>query len=232
MNKLRILVKFPTRERPAKFIDTLLGYQNLSENPDEIKYLISKDNDDNSMNGAFLNGQLMEMKNVLVISGYSSNKIHAINRDIGAIYEWDILVLASDDMICQAKGWDNILREEMRSNFPDTDGVLFHWDGDPATKKHDEGKGLNTMCILGRKYYERFGYIYHPTYKSLWCDNEFSDVSRMLNKEFKSDQVLFKHVHPSNTPNLVVDKLMRRTQSYFTEDSQNYYKRKAVNFGL
>jgi hypothetical protein len=117
-------------------------------------------------------------------------------------------------------------------HFKDTDGVIYHWDGDNATKNHDNGKGLNTMCIVGKKYYNRFGYLYHPEYKSLWCDNEFTDVSRILNKEFKNDKILFKHEHFSNNSNIKPDNLMKKTQSFFKEDEQIFLKRKSINFGL
>ena len=229
---MNILVKFPSRSRPQKFLKALQGYFDLSTKSN-IHYLITLDIDDSTMQYPNMLSYLNMQKNVTYFIGGSSNKVHAINRDILKIkYDWDILVLASDDMICQCPAWDEILRKEMRDNFPDTDGVLYHWDGDELTAKHDNGKGLNTMCILGRKYFERFGYIYHPSYKSLWCDNEFSDVSRILGKEYKSNTVLFKHEHFSNTPHILPDALMVKTQSYFSEDKKNYLARKAINFGL
>lgn len=228
---MKILVKFPSRSRPKKFLSTLSKYIDLSTRND-IHYLITIDSDDVTMNNGDIL-QTLNQKNVTYFIGHSSSKVHAINRDISKIKEqWDILVLASDDMICQCPAWDEILRKEMQQHFPDTDGVLYHWDGDEATARHDNGKGLNTMCILGRKYYDRFGYIYHPTYKSLWCDNEFGDVSRILGKEYKSNTVLFKHEHFSNSPHVKLDALMVKTQSYFSEDKKNYMQRKGINFGI
>lgn len=228
---MKILVKYPTRSRPKQFLQTLEGYISLSTRSD-IHYLISIDSDDPSMNNADMLQKIGGMENVTCIVGISHSKISAVNRDMWKVKEWDILVLASDDMICQCPAWDDILRKEMHDNFRNTDGVLYHWDGDPATAKHDNGKGLNTMCILGKKYYDRFKYIYHPTYKSLWCDNEFSDVSRILGKEYKSNTVLFKHEHHSNNSNIKPDALMIKTQSYYREDGENYRKRKMINFGL
>ena len=58
--------------------------------------------------------------------------------------EWDICVVASDDMIPQVRGWDEELIEKMPK---DLDHVLFYNDGYC-------GRKLNTMCIFGRKYYE------------------------------------------------------------------------------
>ena len=67
-------------------------------------------------------------------------------------------------MIPEIKGFDSIIRNEMQKLFPDTDGILWFFDG--------WRKDLNTLCILGRKYYDRFGYIYHPDYNSFWSDAE------------------------------------------------------------
>ena len=63
----------------------------------------------------------------------------------------------------------------MSFNYPDTDGVLWFNDG-------FQGNRLNTLCILGKKYYERFNYIYHPDYISLYCDEEQTNVARNMNK--------------------------------------------------
>jgi hypothetical protein len=31
------------------------------------------------------------------------------------------------------------------------------------------GGRLATIPVLGRKYHERFGFVYHPDYRTLWC---------------------------------------------------------------
>jgi hypothetical protein len=141
-------------------------------------------------------------------------------------------------MVCIQQGWDSILKAEMATEFSDTDGVLWHWDGDKNTRmaymgSSDQYKmkgGLNTMCILGRKYYERFNYIYHPEYRSLFCDNEFTEVANNLGKQKYFDLVLFKHEHFSNTPGLRQDALMMRTQSFYSIDNLTFQRRKQLNF--
>lgn len=227
---MRILLKLPCRERPQKLLKRIEEYKALANDKD-ILYVVNLDNNDQTMN-PFLVGRLQAL-GCQIYWGDSMNKIHAVNRDMERITdEWDILVLASDDMVCVQQGWDSILKSEMVLHFPDTDGVLFHWDGDPATKKHSNGTGLNTMCIIGRKYFKRFSFIYHPDYKSLFCDNEFTEVADLLKKQHRSDTVLFKHEHYTNTPGHQPDNLMRRTQSFYTQDEMTYNKRKAMNFGL
>ena len=136
--------------------------------------------------------------------------------------DWDIVLLASDDMIPQVKGFDKVVNTLMSSNYPDTDGVLFFNDG-------FKGKELNTLCILGKKYYKRFNYIYHPGYKSTWSDNEFMMVAEKLNKQTYFPMVIIKHEHPDwgygkhdvihkmNHVNLIHDKTL------FLERSKNNF---------
>lgn len=226
---MKILVKFPCRERPQKLISTLKGYINNSADPHNINYLITLDSDDSTMTSQVLKEIQSLSPNITTIHGSSTDKIHAINRGMDSYKEhWDIVVLASDDMICEFKGWDNVLRIEMQKYYPDTDGALWFWDGDHATKRG----GLCTMNIMGKKYYDRFGYLYHPSYKSLWCDNEYTEVGLQLGKLKFFDLVLFRHIHFSNTPGLNPDRLMTHTQGFFMRDKENYYARKMQNFGI
>lgn len=226
---MKILVKFPTRSRPAKFLSTLKGYIDNTVDVASVDYLITIDSNDPTMDADVLKSINSMTKQATINHGSSVNKIHAVNRGMEQYKEhWDILVLASDDMICMQKGWDTIIKETMDAYYPDTDGALWFWDGDHNTRRN----GLCTMNIMGRKYYDRFGYIYHPSYSSLWCDNEFTDVGLRLGKLKFFDQVLFKHVHFSNTPGLKPDELMKLTQSYFGKDQENYRKRLSINFNL
>ena len=240
---MEILVKFPSRERPRPFEKTLKGYIE-NQSTDYVRYLITLDSDDkmldfyvNICDKMISNG--IKLKYIIEKSG---SKIKAINRDMEWADNFEILVLASDDMICKQSGWDLILINEMTNYFPDTDGVLWHWDGagsktsgtKPKIENNQLVGGLNTMCILGKKYFDRFGYIYHPDYLNLWCDNEFTEVSKILDKVFYSEQVLFRHEHWANGSqySYTNDDLMKKTQATFRKDEQIYKTRKQLNFNL
>jgi hypothetical protein len=49
---------------------------------------------------------------------------------------------------------------------------------------------------MGRKAFDRDGYIYRPEYKSLWADTEWTEVWSERGRLWKSDRQLFKHMHP------------------------------------
>lgn len=221
---MKLLIKFPTRGRPEKFLKTLDIYRNLSVNKNDIVFLITLDEDDSSVTENLLS-YLKSLKDVVVDLGTSDSKIHAVNRGIENInFNWDILLLASDDMIPQIWGYDNIIFNDMKFNFPDTDGVLWYNDGYQKDK-------LNTLCILGREYYKRFGYIYHPQYKSTWCDNEFTEVSKILRKVLYFDKIIIKHEHPDwGFGNR--DQIHQKNFKDLNHDMNLYKRRNLINFDI
>ena len=184
---MKILYKYPTRDRPLKFQRCLDRYYDYIEDLENSEFVISMDNDDEKMNTAEAKNYLASKANLNSHYNNNTSKIMAINADIPTT-AWDILVLISDDMIPEIKGFDQIIRSKMKEHYPDTDGVLWFFDG--------WREDLNTLCILGRKYYDRFGYIYHPSYESFWSDAEFTEVGTNLNKQTYIDKVIIRHLHP------------------------------------
>lgn len=222
---MKILVKFPTRGRKTKFLSVLKKYYDLCEDKENIHFLISLDEDDTEMNNQHTKDVLSTFKNLTYVFGRSLSKIHAVNRDINDLKEkWDIVLLASDDMVPQVLGYDQIIRNKMNELYPDTDGVLWFNDG-------YQGNRLNTLCILGKKYYERFNYIYHPDYKSCFSDNEFMEVGSILKKQTYIDQVIIRHEHPDWGYGQI-DFVHNNNVKDWNHDSTTFNLRKSNNFYL
>ena len=165
---MKILIKFPTRGRREKFLKVIRLYLENITMPD-TRILVTIDDDDLTMNTPDMI-EMFKANGIMYDVGRSDNKIHACNRGLQDHY-FDIVILASDDMIPQVKGFDQIINDAMWKHFPDTDGCLHFNDG-------YTGDRLQTMVIFGRKYYERFKYLYHPDYISLWSDNEQMEVAK------------------------------------------------------
>lgn len=216
-----ILFKFASRSRPQKFFSCL---DNIQENiSDKKNYLIActLDTDDNSMNTTANHAKLETYQNLTLLWGTSRNKIDAINRGMEGL-KWDIIVNTSDDMWFTKRGFDEVIRNDMNNYFPDTDGVLHYNDGVAAER-------VMTLSILGRKYYERDNYIYHPDYVNLWADNEATEVAKIRGKHKYLSYSIFNHNHPS-VGKAAYDDQYRRTESYYIIDGQTFEKRKAKNF--
>lgn len=183
---MKILYKYPTRERPFLFSKTLTTwYQKMSL--DNFEFLISCDEDDETMKSEQMHAFLNQFSNLSIRYDQNKSKIEACNRGVSE-KSFDIVVLVSDDMVPEVDGYDQLIVERMKDNYPDTDGALWFFDG--------FNPDINTLSILGKKYYDRFNYIYHPSYVTQWCDQEHTDIAKSLGKLKKIDDVVVRHIHP------------------------------------
>jgi len=226
---MKLLIKFPTRQRKNRFFDAMDYLLTALRRPEDVSILLTLDTDDESMNNEEVQNQIafydsFYPTSFLTVYGESRNKIHACNRDIELVEEpWDVLLLFSDDMFPKAIGFDKTILGKFETEIQDTDGVLYTPDGYTP---------LNTLCILGKKYYDRFGYIYYPGYESFFCDNEFMEVSQLLKKEFRLPKVLFKHEHPCNNARIKSDALYDRNNYSWDKDKQLYIDRRAIFYNI
>lgn len=222
----KILFKFPVRNRKEKLFSALDKYYENMIDKENFQFAVSIDEDDIELNTKEVISRIQSYKNAKCFIDKGEGKIHACNRDIDKISPetYDIIILVSDDMIPIKKGFDMIIRKDMEKNFPDLDGVLWYNDG-------HQRQNLNTLCILGKKYYERFGYIYHPSYKSLYCDNEFMEVSKMLNKVKYYDLVIIEHQHWA-WGFREMDSLYKENETFIKPDRETFLKRKEKNFEI
>lgn len=215
---MRILIKFPSRSRPEKLINVTSRYVEYAEDMVNTRILITLDTDDSSITEEVKERLRAIHPNIHLDLGVSTSKVHAINRGMPNPSTFDILLLASDDMVPQVKGYDTNIRNKMQSYFPDTDGILFYNDG-------FNKNNLNTIVICGSKYYRRFGYIYYPEYKSLFCDNEFMLVGNILKRQRYFDEVIIRHEHPNINSSVPNDELYIRNDRYLEDDMKLYLAR-------
>lgn len=226
IKEYNILFKLPSRSRPYRVFEVLDATINnlVGEN---FKFLLSLDEDDDTMNNDEVIKKLEDYPNMKIVWGSSDSKIHAVNRDLDEYDEdWDIVVLLSDDMVPVVNGFDNKIREAFEKHFPDLDGVTWFSDGYQKNR-------LNTLCILGKKYYDRFGYIYHPDYKSWYADNEFTIVANALKKQVYFENVIIEHRHYVIGNNKDrYDELYKKNDLFAHADLEIFKKRLNNKFGL
>lgn len=230
MKKYKILFKFATRSRVDKFFEGLDNILANISDKENFLILVSADIDDASMCNKEMYEKLKDYliaypEKIVVKFSTSESKIHAINRDVNEIkdrFDFDILVNFSDDMKFIVNGFDDIIREKFNIHFPDTNGNIYFNDGFVKD-------AISTMSIIGRMYYDKFNYIYHPSYKSLWCDNEYTEVAKRENKIAYFDEILYNHLHPSNVGGFI-DEQLKHTESFNNIDFQNFENRKLNNF--
>lgn len=218
---MNVLVKLPTRNRSARAREVLVAAHAYESGENTVKYLIAADPDDYDTQSL---PHRLDFPVELLVKDHHS-KIEACNSFLDRAREWDVLVLLSDDMTPVRQNWDSILVSDLVHAFPDLDGALWYDDG----FVHDK---LCTLPIMGRRYFDRFGYVYEPGYKSLWCDNEYTEVAQMLSRIRYSNQVLFRHDHPGNCATASKDELYERNDKFWDTDKDYYGSRKAHKFDV
>ena len=189
---MKLLIKFPTRQRPTMFFDTLQKYITMSSGKHQIEYIISMDRDDDTMNNDLVRNRLDAIiaggADLKYFYGDSRTKIEAINADMDkASDDWDMVFNGQDDMIPTADGYDDLMLTRLFELFPDTDGAVW---------LNDQYMGYDQNCTIvsaGREYYKRFGYIYYPGYDSVFADNEYTEVGKELGKLIYISDRIVKH---------------------------------------
>ena len=238
---MKILAQFPTFARPQKFLHCLNAYLNKASGRHEIFFNINCDADDTTMYNQEMSDSIQDAFVLQARSTESkwhdnfcsgeihfdedTTKISSVNAHINR--EFDIVIVISDDMIPQVDNWDDYIATAMMEHYPDLDGCIAFNDG------YADADTLITFSILGRKLYEYFGYIYHPDYKSLYCDAEFTEEVKRLNKLTCIDKMIIKHEHyaeEGNSNSGDYDKAAEKTLFYSGRDGQVYENRKALGF--
>lgn len=228
---MKILIQFPTYSRPQKFVNVLNQYVETCSDKHEIFFNINCDSDDLTMQNRNVVNQIHSTLNAKSnVSGAiwldkNTDKISAINDHIEGV-DFDIVICASDDMIPKAWSWDIEIANAMQQHFPNLDGCVHFNDG-------NTNGDLITFSILGKKLYEHFGYIYHPDYKSLYCDDEFTQEVRVMGKEKYIDKIIIRHEHygeEGNSNSGDFDASAQKTLKYSGRDQMVFERRKQLQF--
>lgn len=218
---MRLLLKYPTRGRPGMFRDTLKLYYDMMSGEVDYRFFVSMDRDDETMNTKGVMEFLESQPNLSYNYGNNTTKIQAINADMDKVGDWDVLLLVSDDMHPVVKGYDKIIMDDMQKHFPDLSGVLHYNDG-------EWGRKLNTLSIMGINYYKKATYIYHPAYRSFFCDNEFTEVSNRNCLAVYIDNVIIRHAKRENIRK--PDATYRKNSRENAFDRALFQRRKANGF--
>ena len=154
----KLLVKFPSRNRPEKFRDILDNYTSRTSGKHEVRFVVTMDSDDVTMNNDEIKNYLESLKDkgvdLVYHYGESKTKVEACNANLDG-EKADVILLISDDMILQQDNYDDIILSDFAKHLPDFDGGIKYHDG----LRND---ALMTLPIIGCNFYEKLGYIYNP----------------------------------------------------------------------
>lgn len=231
---MKLVIKYPTRNRPAQFKALMENYIKLLSGKHEVLFILSMDNDDPTMNNAGMAEWLERFSSLTVKEhptvsiqwyfGTSKNKVEACNADMDNV-SGDVLMMIADDMVPLVKDYDDIILTKFAAEIPDGMGALKFWDG--LRNKTDD---LMCLQIIGVPLFKKIGHFFHPSYESVFCDDELTAVCKQLGRFVRDDRCIIKHVWNRNH----FDYLRERTENQETKlrDMKRFQERKKKNFDL
>ena len=220
---MKFLIKLATRGRLHNFYRTILNIKSTIGDSFGYEIIVSCDEDDLEMNNDEVKGFVEMQQYVKIFYAPQTDKIGAINRDIEKAKQWDVLINFSDDMLWVVKNWGCEIEKDIKECFDGSLDCFLHYNDNFV------GDKLPTLNICGKEYYDRFGYIYHPSYHAFSSDAENFFISKMLGKHRYFPKVLFHHVHPSNL-RFESDATYRLNDKWGAIDTENYFQRREKLF--
>ena len=222
----KLIVKFPSRNRPEKFKSILDQYIGGCSGKHHVRFVITMDEDDSTMNTddirSFIDSHIKNGVDISYHYGNSKTKVEACNANMEN-EDADVILLISDDMVLQQPNYDDIIYSTFQETFPDYSGGLKFHDG----IRQD---ALMTLPIIGWKVYEKWGYIYNPEYTSLYGDTEQTEVLIRMKKFAVSDICIAKHEWTSEP----FDELHARNENteMYEKDGAIFHSRRMNNYDL
>lgn len=216
---MKISLIHPSHGRPQQAFETAKKW--IGKSDACFQYILMCDYDDPLLTDYETWFYEQSMPTVWADNNHSA--IEAINN-AAKIATGDLLVVISDDFDCP-EHWDTLLLQvckNYRSSRYSKDFLLKTQDGIQKT--------LVTLPIMDRKYYERFGYVYHPEYKHMGCDVELTAVALMTGKLIYSD-LLFPHNHYS-TGKTPKDAINDKNDLTYQHGDEVLARHKVNNFGI
>lgn len=209
---MKISIIHPSRQRPDMAASTKSKWLNRADCRENIEYRVVCDEDDPQLGRyEYIIG------NILVCQNHNHSCITAIN--FGALHSnGNLLIVVSDDFDCP-EHWDTLLLEALQGK------------EDYCVKTDDKYQPfIITLPIMDRKYYNRFNYIYNPSYLHMFCDTEMSAVAWMLGRYIKVN-ITFIHNHYT-TGAMAKDEINEKNDKSWQQGETLFHKRIEENFGI
>ena len=173
--------------RPKLARKTREKWLDLANNPDVIEYITCFDSCDKNK----LKKKYFKIKHNLIeiFDDYSFGVVKKSNT-AAKFSSSNCIILATDDTIPE-KGWDQKI---LNSTDWSKEIVLNVSDG---TEKKDDRLYMVKTVIVSKKRYEKLGYILHPEFDHVLCDNFHSWISHRDSVVIDKKDIMFEHLHPS-----------------------------------
>lgn len=194
----------PSRKRPTKSAETFKKWSDAAEYPQGGVWILSVDYDDDI--SAYVDAyKSIAQTSVIPVINKNKSSVEAINN--GAKHfmaEGEIFIVVSDDTE-PCHHWDTKILDVVKDK---TDWILKTQDGIQPW--------IITMPVLDRAYYNRFGYVYHPSFEHMFCDTWMSVMADVTGRRLTSN-LLFPHLNDS-----IKDEVRKKTDSTWAQGEKTF----------
>lgn len=211
---MKISIIHPSRNRPEQAYKTWHKWVSSAADKNNIEYILSID-DDEPLLQAYL--KAFNGSEVTISVHPNNTAIEAINN-AAKQSTGNLLIAVSDDFACPYH-WDVALLQALEGK---SDYIVKTEDGIQPW--------IMTLPIMDRKYYERFGYVYNPAYKHMFCDCELAHVAEILGKTITLP-IKFPHNHYT-TGKVKADNVNAKNDATWAQGEKLYLERLMRSFDL
>lgn len=216
---VKISILHPSRSRPELAKQVYDKWMGNADDKENIEYLFSIDASDPNMDDYMaIMGAGVSHDNTHCLLGLNTSAIEAINN-AAENAKGDLLIVVSDDFDCP-EHWDTELLKHLEGK---TDFCAKTQDG--------LQQWLITLPIMDRVYYERFGYIYHPEFKHLFCDTLMTVQADLMQKKVDVP-MLFPHKHHSQKGGIPKDAVSAKNDATWAQGEEVFLRAAKDNFWL
>lgn len=181
--KTHLLIKIVANSTEEQLVSAIERYYNKLSKEVPFRFLVICDK---NLDVKKIKNKFESYKDLNFIVEEKEATAKFYNGGISDYEKWfDIVLLVDDTLEPIQDSYDKVLVNSFQASFPDYDGVINFSD--------KEGKEIKMTSAMGKKYYQRFSYVFFPEYKSTACFKEMRSVSRILAKEKVIHQFLLRN---------------------------------------
>lgn len=177
-----IVAVVPSRERPGRFEIFAKSANEHAYAPERVLIALVLDKDEprekeyRAVAGRYANVLVMTAPERLSVPGLMN--WGALNTSE------DIVMAASDDIVCRTHGWD---RELSTALWQDGLGCVYFNNGD--------GRDRVEHFAVGREWVDAVGYFMRPEFKHFCADQWVGDMAKSVGRARWLRNVTFEHMH-------------------------------------
>jgi hypothetical protein len=213
----------PSRSRPEKAREIYNYWMSKASGENKIEHILSLDfSDPLNEHYGMVDGKYIPFgDNSKSIIDHNSCVVEATNQ-AAKMATGDVLIYLSDDFKCP-DNWDRLIAERMLIGHPTLLKV------NDCLQQFEVA--VLTIPIMNRSLYEKLGYFWHPSYRSMFVDEDLYWTCKNNIWMVSAPELQFPHEHCS-IGKAERDETYIRSEANWDHGKAIFAERKALNFPL